>query len=265
MHIKDNLIIYLNHSKKSKYIFIICFSIILIYLDIKIKRKFFANKILYVQNKNIIQFNIHLKNYSSYEEIINKYKRSYIIWPLNKEIKFKPIMSDKDLQIFSFFMNPKNIYFEFGSGGSTNLASFYKVKTYSVESDLNWHNKLKENGIKANYITIDLNVTSFGYPGINTDIKDWKKYIQAYKKDYNADIILVDGRFRVACTLDLFNKIRNDTIIFIHDYVNRKEYHVIEKFYIKLKYWDELALFIKNPYIQFIPKNIHNFYLNEQF
>ena len=39
-----------------------------------------------------------------------------------------------------------------------NLASFYKVKTYSVESDVKWHEKLKYRGIKANYITVDLKV-----------------------------------------------------------------------------------------------------------
>ena len=38
-------------------------------------------------------------------------------------------------------MKPENIYFEFGSDGSTNIASYYKLKTYSVESDARWHEK----------------------------------------------------------------------------------------------------------------------------
>ena len=130
-------------------------------------------------------------------------------------------------------MKPENIYFEFGSGGSTNLASYYKVKTFSVESDTEWHEKLKNSGIKANYITIDLNVNNFGYPGANTDLNDWKKYIQSYKTEYNADIILIDGRFRVACALDIFSKIKKDTIILIHDY-KRKQYHILEQFYLKI-------------------------------
>ena len=91
---------------------------------------------------------------------------------------------------FSYFMKPENVYFEFGSGGSTNLASFYKVKTFSVESDVEWHEKLKKSGIKANYITIDLKVENFGYPGNNTNLEDWKKYIQAYKHEYNANVFL---------------------------------------------------------------------------
>ena len=161
-------------------------------------------------------------------------------------------------------MNPKNVYFEFGSGGSTNIASYYKVKTYSVESDIKWHEKLKTNGITAIYITIDLNVSSSGYPGNNTNINDWKKYIQSYKKEYNADIILIDGRFRVACALDIFSKIRNDTIIIIHDYGYRNQYHIIEKFYIKIKEWDSLAVFVKNPNIISIPLHLYNYYINEK-
>ena len=160
-------------------------------------------------------------------------------------------------------MKPGNIYFEFGSGGSTNLASYYKVKTYSVESDVKWHENLKKNGILANYLTIDLKVKSSGYPGEETTIDDWKKYIQAYKKEYNANIILIDGRFRVACALDIFSKIKNDTLIFIHDY-GRKEYHILEQFYIKVKIWDSLALLIKNPKMKEIPEAIYNFYLKEK-
>jgi hypothetical protein len=161
-------------------------------------------------------------------------------------------------------MKPENIYFEFGSGGSTNLASYFKLKTYSVESDIKWHAKLKSSGIIANYITVDLKNTAFGYPGNNTNINDWKKYIQAYKKEFNADVILIDGRFRVACALDIFSKIKNNTMVLVHDYENRNQYHIIEKFYIKIKSWDVLALFIKNPFIDSIPIDIYNFYLNEK-
>ena len=83
-------------------------------------------------------------NLATFEKRIKELKRNFIIWPLPLDIIFKPLMSDKDVKVFSSFMKPENIYFEFGSGGSTNLASYYKLKKiYSVESDANWHNKLK--------------------------------------------------------------------------------------------------------------------------
>ena len=172
-------------------------------------------------------------------------------------------MTQKEIKAFCFFMKPNNIYFEFGAGGSTNIASFYKVKSYSVESDSNWHKLLKDNNITANYITIDLNPGTFGYPGNNTKTEDIKQYIQAYKKEYNADIILIDGRFRVACALDIFDKIRNDTMVLIHDYTQRKEYHILENYYLKLHSWDTLSCFIKRPNIDLIPKLIYYQYLKQ--
>ena len=221
------------------------------------------NEIQFKQNKNNIS-NISLQIFEqTYDFLINKYKRSSIIWPLPNIISFKSIMTKKEIIALSYFMKPENTYFEFGSGGSTNLASFYKVKTYSVESDVKWHEKLKYRGIKANYITVDLKVKKGGYPGMNTNVDDWKKYIQAYKREYNADIVLIDGRFRVACALDIFRKIRNDTLVLLHDY-ERKQYHVLEQFYIKLQIWDSLVLFIKNPKVSSIPERIYNFYLKEK-
>ena len=239
---------------------IIIYFIILL-LNKKYTRKFDDIKSNYYKNNfsNIIHY-FPNKELGSF---IDKYRRTSIIWPLPKEIIFKPLMTKNEIIALSYFMKQENIYFEFGSGGSTNLASYYKVKTYSVESDAIYHQKLKKSGIRANYITIDLKVNGLGYPGEETKVDDWKKYIQAYKSEYNANIILIDGRFRVACALDIFQKIKNETIILIHDY-GRKEYHILENFYIKVKTWDSLVLFIKNPIIDSIPENLYNFYLKEK-
>ncbi|MWL75401.1 hypothetical protein GQM09_34035, partial [Escherichia coli] len=50
------------------------------------------------------------------------------------------------------------------------------------------------------------------------------------------DLILVDGRFRVACTLNAIRqtlaqqKNIDDTVIFIHDFWNRPDYHPVLTF-----------------------------------
>ena len=178
------------------YLNLVIIYIILFSLCQKNIKKSFEEK--YQKNNS----NTNYPKEENHDFIIDKYKRASIIWPLPNELKFMPKMSKRDLIAFSYFMKKENIYFEFGSGGSTNLASYYKLKVYSVESDAKWHENLKKNGIMANYITIDLQSNGFGYPGNGTSIKDWKKYIQAYKIEYNADMILIDGRFRVACALD---------------------------------------------------------------
>ena len=89
-----------------------------------------------------------------------------------------------------------------------------------------------------------------------------KKYIQAYKPEYNADIIFIDGRFRVACGLDVFHKIRADTLVLIHDYNDRPHFHILENYYIKVKSWDTLAAFFKRPNVTLIPENVYNEYIH---
>ena len=168
------------------------------------------------KNGNKLKEIIYYNASNIFEKRMNELKKSSIEWPLPKEIKFKPEMSDNEIKAFLYFMKSENIYFEFGSGGSTNIASYYKLKkVFSVESDINWHNKLKNNNINATYLTIDLKTRTneWGYPGPETNVEDWKKYIQSYKSEYNADIILIDGRFRVSYGLDIFSKIRNDTFV----------------------------------------------------
>jgi len=222
-----------------------------------------------IENKKLLKIsneNLHLKKY--FENRINELKRSSIEWPLPEEIKFKPLMTNNEIKAFSSFLKKDNIYFEFGSGGSTNLAFYYKLKKiYSVDSDVRWHSQLKDSNINVTYITVDLKSkpNNLGYPGPETTVEDWKKYVQSYKTEYNADIILIDGRFRVACGLDIFSKIRNNTLVFIHDYNNRKKYHILEKYYIKIISWGTLAGFFKNTNITSIPEEVSNEYINIKY
>ena len=62
---------------------------------------------------------------------------------------------------------------------------------------------------------------------------------------------------------DILPKIKNGTIILIHDYTNRIKYHINEKYYKKVKAWDSLAAFIKTEDIKNISQSIYNKYLYE--
>ena len=96
------------------------------------------------ENNTKIVYSNHSLDFRNPENIINNYKRDNIEWPINDKLKFKPLMSIIDARAFCYFMHPKNIYFEFGSGGSTNIASYYNLTVYSVESDIKWQNTLKK-------------------------------------------------------------------------------------------------------------------------
>jgi len=217
-----------------------------------------GNAVMHISNVLNINNSFYLENK------LKELQISTIEWPLPYKIRYRPMMSDEDLKGFLSFMKPNLTYFEFGSGGSTNIASYYKLKVYSVESDALWHNRLKNSNINATFITVDLKTGNLGYPGNDTTIEDWKRYYQAYDSKYNADIILIDGRFRVVCGLDIFPKIRNDTLVLIHDYSNIEKYHILENYYIKVKKWDSLCAFFKNPNITSIPQNVYDTYMYDK-
>lgn len=150
-------------------------------------------------------------------------------------------MPKKETELFYKYLDKCQYYFEYGSGGSTYQACIRNniKKIYSVESDKQWINKLMENDIIMNnnslkfiYIDMKTKYKTWGYPGDESVIDDWKKYIQSIDNiDEQIDLILIDGRFRVACALYCFDKIKDDTLIAFDDFLVRDYYNEVLNFY----------------------------------
>ena len=168
-----------------------------------------------------------------------------------------------ELAFLSFLTND-TIYFETGSGCSSVIAKYYTKKSYAIEGCKKWYEQGIQNGLKDNLIFHDLKPDNptWSYPGKESDIEDWKKYFQSYKESYNADVILIDGRFKVATAMDIFNKIKDDTIVFLHEYQDRPVYYIIEKYYKYIYHWGSLTAFIKKKEIESIPLEIQKKYWN---
>ena len=66
---------------------------------------------------------------------------------------------------------------------------------------------------------------------------DFKKY----KNDY--DLVFIDGRFRVACTLQVILKCKKNIIILIHDFNDRPFYHILYKYLEVIYSINNLVLF----------------------
>ena len=72
----------------------------------------------------------------------------------------------------------------------------------------------------------------WGNPGPNSSLSDWKNYSdQILNTKENHDLIMIDGRFRVACCLKCFDKIGESEFIIFDDFLNRKHYHIILDYY----------------------------------
>jgi hypothetical protein len=165
---------------------------------------------------------------------------------------------------------------EFGSGESTIYASGVSTLNTitSVESSETFVNDhLKSNPAIASALTsgklsfhlVDIGeIDQWGFPKDKSKIHLWPNYslsIFSQKKDY--DLVLVDGRFRVACTLNCILNLPDDCAILIHDFWNRLEYHEVLRFLKTVKQTDSLGVFKKKDVIE--PKQVQSLIKAHQY
>lgn len=163
-----------------------------------------------------------------------------------------PFMTPSERNFFKESLQNSRHYFEFGSGGSTVWAVNQGLTVYGVESDQLWVNGLKKKlGERCQVKAVDIGPTGdWGYPVSlkNTDLfASYSKAIFNHSLDF--DLVLVDGRFRVACVVSAIQHTlqhaekSEDKRIFIHDFWNRPVYHVVLEFLDSVKTVESAGLF----------------------
>lgn len=102
----------------------------------------------------------------------------------------------------------------------------------------------------ARFIAVDIGRTGmWGWPTSKQFKPEWRNVplaITDQPKDH-FDVVLVDGRFRVACALQALPHVKADGgILIFHDYYNRKGYYgSIEKWYEPVARGNVLGVFKK--------------------
>lgn len=146
-------------------------------------------------------------------------------------------------------------YLEFGGGGSSVLASTVPTldSVVTVESDEPFLNSLLEQpALNLSYAAgrwtpIPVNIGStkaIGYPANNLHRSWWPRYAAGASQygPQSFDVILVDGRFRVACALEALRLLAPGGVVLMHDYSPRPHYHVVTKWYTEEAVIQELAV-----------------------
>jgi hypothetical protein len=163
-----------------------------------------------------------------------------------------PRMSNAELSLFKSFLRCSTGYVEFGSGGSTCLASeMAKGAITSVDSSKDWQNKVREI-CPADLVYVDIGpVGEWGYPTDPTTEPSWPAYYETIwdrcPVSFDADLYLVDGRFRVACVMSILLHCRPDAVIMVHDFASRKHYHPIREVAREIAVAEDLSVFIPAP------------------
>jgi hypothetical protein len=168
----------------------------------------------------------------------------------------KPWMSDDEIQKISGYLDTNDVCFEWGSGGSTLFFSKFVKHYTSIEYDINWYNKITD-CIYQNNLT---NITYLYCPPDNdiklpifheqSNPKDFISYINIIDNLSNIkyDKIFIDGRSRVACAKKALSYIDKNSIIFVHDFFDRKNYlPILEDYMIvdSVKHGQSLAILKK--------------------
>lgn len=235
-------------------------------LIVHFDEKLIFENILLDQNINIYEnaFNQFLKEYSK-DSVMKKLLRK--IWAnmqyhrrfINYQIlKFKgfafnytglSFKSEIENNAFREKLKRSKSYLEFGSGSSTILADHLKISGLAIEGDKFFLKKisslLSENTMKLMWKDIGP-VTYFSDPYFNIFNSNknkrkflFKKYSDFPKNEFEKkelpDLVLVDGKFRVACALKTLLEFKRQNhevwTIVIDDYKDRKQYHVVEQFF----------------------------------
>lgn len=166
------------------------------------------------------------------------------------------IMTAKERKCFEKYVLKSKNYLEYGLGGST---IFYlrnsRGKVCSVEANSSWlefmrrKNVIAKNEAKGRLeiFQVDIGPTKeWGYPVNDYARERFPDYSDAVfgRKEVKYDLILIDGRFRIACVLAaLIHQGKNNPIVAIHDFWFTDSYHVVLKYLEVVEKADTLGIF----------------------
>jgi hypothetical protein len=168
----------------------------------------------------------------------------------------RPSMRPREIALLSSLLRRTKHMVEFGAGGSTTLSLKLGVShLLSVESDAEWISRIlvddaaaraHEDG-RLKLLHADIGLIGFlGGPGKASDRSKWPSYSRtpwAHLGDHALDLILIDGRFRVACILDSLLRVDRHTVLAVHDFWNRPAYHIVLPFLDEIDRCESLGLF----------------------
>ena len=163
-------------------------------------------------------------------------------------IEEKPSLENDSNKFLINSLKESKFYLEYGSGGSTVLASKLGIDYITIDTDLLFLNAVKHkvNQIwykkfsNQTYLYRNIGPTSrWGYPlfsetrkqSLLTKFKNYSepKFVMRDKPD----LIMIDGRFRVATLLRMYDFLKSYSgwQVLFDDYFSREEYKIVSKFF----------------------------------
>ncbi|WP_063465494.1 glycosyltransferase [Ectothiorhodospira sp. BSL-9] len=169
-----------------------------------------------------------------------------------------PGFSREASDLISDYYRKSRVILEYGSGESTVFASKLENKRiFSVENDLAWaqnlEHRINTQEPASNPIVHRVNIGETGKWAKPLNDSNWTAFhrypLEIWDQPYfeHPDVILIDGRFRVACFLTALLRVEKPTTILFDDYAYRERYKVIERLIKPDTIIDRMAVFHLEP------------------
>lgn len=181
-----------------------------------------------------------------------------LVWT-SQDIPRRPHMEPEGLERLTERLRCARSYLEYGAGGSTVLAVEMGVRRIvSVESDRGFLQAVKlaacgsEEDDRLTEHFVDVGPTAeWGNPTDRSCSPRWPAYSSTVWRRYldeqeYPDLVLIDGRFRVACFLTTLIMAQSGTTILFDDYFDRPHYHLVEKYLAPVSRAGRMAEFVTN-------------------
>lgn len=125
-------------------------------------------------------------------------------------------------------------YGEYGLGASTLWVDRHtEARIIGVDTAADWvtqtRSALTRDGHDLRHIDVGP-VAKWGRPRTYRKRRNFIQYVEGIWAGPAPEMVLVDGRFRVACFLTTLLRAQPGTIILFDDYMGRKTYHLVEEF-----------------------------------
>ena len=150
----------------------------------------------------------------------------------------QPWMSKEEINLIERYLKKDHITLEWGSGGSTAHFSKLVKEWNAIEHNKEWYQKVlrdKPKNVNLFYVGPDYKMSkrhgvSSKWP-INENFRVYANFPNKLNKKF--DVVLVDGRARKWCALEIIPYLKKESIVFIHDFWMRadRNYHDVFEYF----------------------------------
>jgi hypothetical protein len=142
------------------------------------------------------------------------------------------------IEMLHTFLPKAKAYGEYGAGESTQIAAQMPnlAEIHSVESDRQWIEDIRR-GLPAGHKVVfhhkEMGTTykSWGHPAPTATEAQRRAYSDPIQSLNPIDVLLVDGRFRVACALKAHGWLSDSAVLIFDDFWIRPHYHIVLDYY----------------------------------